>query len=45
MNGTVELEMMEVGDDKEIALQAIHGIEKMGTIKLKGTIKGRSVIL
>ncbi|TYK30827.1 retrotransposon protein [Cucumis melo var. makuwa] len=35
-NRTIELKTMEVGDEMEITLRAIHGIEEMGPIKGRG---------
>lgn len=42
---TVELKLMKVNGKTEIALRNIHGFTEKGTIKLRGRIKGREVIV
>lgn len=44
-NETVELKLMEVDGETDIALQNIHGFSEKGTIKLKGRINGRELIM
>lgn len=44
-NEIVELKTTELGDDAEISLRSLNGFLEKGTIKLKGKIMGREVVI
>ncbi|TYK28795.1 uncharacterized protein E5676_scaffold403G001610 [Cucumis melo var. makuwa] len=45
VNEIVELKTMELREDAEISLRSLQGFFDKGTIKLKGKIKGREVVI